>query len=154
MIIAGDCLPVSRITIIVGIVAVIIIAILAVYLASPGLYGTYGASQQPASPTPPTKPTPAREVEVKLRDYYFEPRTITISLNETIRFVLRNEGRVSHTFTIDELGINVGLAPGETKTVEITFNKTGSYTFYCIPHKAIDMVGNLTIVMSAPAPKY
>ncbi|GAY26271.1 cupredoxin domain-containing protein [Desulfurococcaceae archaeon AG1] len=136
----------SRITIIVGIVAVIIIVILAVYLVSPGLYGTYGTPQQPVSPTP------TREIEVKLRDNYFEPQTITISLNETVRFVLKNEGRVGHTFTIDELGINVRLAPGETKTVEITFNKTGSYTFYCIPHKAIDMIGNLTIVM--PAPKY
>ncbi|MEM2203556.1 MAG: cupredoxin domain-containing protein [Sulfolobales archaeon] len=148
----------SRIAIIAGIVAVIVI--LTIYLVSPGLFGTYRAPQQPASPTPttpiPTKPTPAREIEVKLRDNYFQPRTITISLNETVRFVLKNEGMVGHTFTIDELGINVRLAPGETKTVEIVFNKAASYTFYCIPHRGIGMVGNLTIVMSTPAltPKY
>lgn len=144
----------SRIAIIAGVVVVIVI--LAIYLASQGLYGTYGVPQQPTSPmltTPiPTKPIPTREIEVKLSDYYFEPRAITISLNETVKFVLKNEGRVSHTFTIDELGINVGLAPGETKTIEITFNKAGSYIFYCIPHKGLGMVGDLTI--AAPTPRY
>jgi hypothetical protein len=52
--------------------------------------------------------------------------------------VLKNEGRSTHTFTIDELGINVRLAPGETKTIEITPNKVGSYTFYCIPHDNLE----------------
>ncbi len=45
-----------------------------------------------------------------------------------MRLVLKNEGRSTHTFTIEELGINVRLAPGETKTIEITPNKVGSYT--------------------------
>lgn len=69
-----------------------------------------------------------------------------------MRLVLRNEGRVSHTFTIDELGINVRLAPGETKIMEITLSKAASYIFYCIPHRGLGMVGNLTVVSTPTIP--
>ncbi|MEM4969839.1 MAG: cupredoxin domain-containing protein [Sulfolobales archaeon] len=125
-------------------VVIIILAVVSMYLIYPGLLGgqqMYGLPQTQRT----TSAQVSREIEVELDDYYFEPKSISIPLGETVRLVLKNEGRSTHTFTIDELGINVRLAPGETRTIEITPDKVGSYIFYCIPHRALGMVGNITI---------
>ncbi len=102
-----------RLILIVGGVA-IVVAILGVYIASSGLFSVYRAPQTPMpSPTTPAPATvPVREIVVELGDYYFKPQSIVIRLGETARFVLNNVGKASHTFTIDELGIDVRLAPG------------------------------------------
>jgi len=42
----------------------------------------------------------SRTVEVKLFDNYFEPKSITVEENETVRFVIKNEGQFLHEFNI------------------------------------------------------
>jgi plastocyanin len=119
----------------IGAVVVVIVAV-SIYLYSPQTQRTTGV---PVS----------REIEVELNDYYFKPKTISIPLGEAVRIVLKNVGRSTHTFTIDELGINMRLAPGETKSIEITASKAGSYVLYCIPHRALGMVGNFTVTLKS-----
>ncbi|MDT7890368.1 MAG: cupredoxin domain-containing protein [Desulfurococcales archaeon] len=122
----------------IGAVVVVIVAV-SIYLYS-GLLGwqwMYGPPQTQRTTGVPV----SREIEVELNDYYFKPKTISIPLGEAVRIVLKNVGRSTHTFTIDELGINMRLAPGETKSIEITASKAGSYVLYCIPHRALGMVG-------------
>ena len=41
-----------------------------------------------------------RTIEVVLGDNYFEPSEISVQADETIRFVLRNEGELLHEFNI------------------------------------------------------
>ena len=61
--------------------------------------------------------------------------------------ILVNEGRYSHTFTIDALGIDISLSPGERKTIDITApSSPGSYTFYCKPHRGLGMTGNISVI--------
>ncbi|MCH8156576.1 MAG: cupredoxin domain-containing protein, partial [Nitrospinae bacterium] len=52
-----------------------------------------------------------------------------------------------HTFTIDELGVDVILPHGETTRVEFTPEQTGSFQFYCsVPgHKGAGQVGTITV---------
>ena len=58
---------------------------------------------------------------------------------------LPNEGVTLHNFAIDELEINVDIAPGATEEVVINA-PAGTYEYYCnVPgHKAAGMVGTLT----------
>lgn len=44
--------------------------------------------------------TATRTVRVKLRDSYYEPKTIEIKAGETVRFVLTNAGELLHEFSI------------------------------------------------------
>ncbi|MFZ8824372.1 MAG: cupredoxin domain-containing protein [Desulfurococcales archaeon] len=132
-------------------VVIIVVVVISLYLVYSGLLGgqqMYGFPQTQRTAGAQV----SREIEAELDDYYFQPKSISIPLGEAVRLVLKNEGRSTHTFTIDELGINVRLAPGETKIIEITPNKVGSYTFYCIPHRALRMVGNLTITSKSWIP--
>lgn len=64
--------------------------------------------------------------------------------------VVRNQDPFLHTFTVDELGIDVKLLPGDSTIVELP-STTGSWTYYCIPHSfdagegEDDMAATLTI---------
>ena len=94
----------------------------------------------------------AMEVTVVSHDIFFEPTRLTIPANTNVKFILPNEGAAAHDFSIDELDVNVDIAPGDTKEV-IVNAPAGDYEFYCnVPgHKEAGMVGTLTVTEDASA---
>ena len=113
------------------------------------------ASAQQAAPTPAAAASPGAGGEagqvatsdqftVESHDIFFDPKEIEIPSGQDITILLPNLGASPHNFSIDELGISVDIAPGETK--EVTVNAPeGTYEYYCnIPgHKEAGMVGTL-----------
>lgn len=85
-------------------------------------------------------------VEVASFDIYFEPKEVSIPANTDVTFVLPNEGVTPHNFSIDELGVDVDIAPGETQEAAVNA-PAGTYEYYCnVPgHKPAGMVGTLTV---------
>ncbi|MFP5308770.1 MAG: cupredoxin domain-containing protein [Actinomycetes bacterium] len=86
---------------------------------------------------------------VAVQNFAFEDLTVTSS-DGAVSLVVRNRDAFGHTFTIDELGVDVALLPGSAEVV--TFDAApGTYTYYCIPHSAEagagedDMAATLTI---------
>ncbi len=75
---------------------------------------------------------------------------LTVASGESV--VVRNGDPFVHTFTVDELGIDVKLVPGSEVLVPIE-GASGTYAFYCVPHTNTsdgidpehDMAGTLTI---------
>lgn len=97
----------------------------------------------------------ARTIVVTMSDEMrFQPKTITVKQGETIRFVVKNVGALSHEITLgtwEELLVHralmeehremqnddpnaVTVAPGGSKTLIWTFTKTGSFDFACLIH--------------------
>ncbi len=119
-----------------------------------GLAGTehHGSTPGPGLATPESSPTTGdvgklpTEVTVELVDIAFDPSVFAIPARTDVTVHLTNTGVLPHTFTIDALGIDVELAPGQAG--EITVNApAGTYAYYCaVPgHKAAGMVGTLTV---------
>ena len=65
--------------------------------------------------------------------YLFGPADLTFSVGDTITLELTSEGEF-HTFTVDDLGIDVGVDPGSTKTL------------ICVPLEVLGMVGTITVL--------
>ncbi len=105
-------------------------------------------SPQPApAPAPAPAPVPApeaTEIEVSAKYAVFSPSTITVAKGQTVKVTVTSTGG-SHTFTIDELGINIAVGSGQTTTEEFTVEKAGTFSFYCaVPgHRDAGMVGTL-----------
>jgi len=70
----------------------------------------------------------AKTIEVIDNDY--NPDNIEIEAGQQMLF--ENQGEVDHTVTIEELGTDVELAPGESTVV--TIDEEGEYTLYCRYH--------------------
>ena len=126
------------------------------------------AATAPAAPAPtapvvpaPVIPGPKTEVTVKLNDsggrgpFAFDPVDLSFSAGEAVSFTFVGESTF-HTFTVEELGIDVDVNGGETVSFDFTFDRPGTYTLICIPHQALGMVGTITVGPStggaAPAP--
>src|SRR3990172_2236725 len=127
-------------------------------LVSLGLapWGGSGEKASPTSTTPPAAAPPAstqaigRVVEVRNEDmggsgkYAFDPSSFTFKVGETVTFRMTAETEF-HTFTVDELGIDIAVEPGQTVDKTVTFDKVGTFKVHCIPHEALGMVGAITV---------
>ena len=85
-------------------------------------------------------------VVVESYDIYFEPDELTIPADTDVTVRLPNLGVALHNFSIDELGIDVDIAPGATEETVINA-PAGEYEFYCnVPgHKEAGMDGTLAV---------
>ncbi len=111
--------------------AVLVVLLLAAGIGLVGVPGACAASD---------------EIQIAVKDNSFEPRQITIQKGQTVKWT--NEGQNTHTVTsgtdCSKNGqFNSWIAPGESFTH--TFEKTGEYPYFCIPHCAKDMTGTVIV---------
>ena len=111
---------------------------------------------------------PSRTVQVELSDRMrYDPAELTVKRGETVRFVLRNTGKVMHEFvlgTMDDLKAHaeamrkhpgmehedpymVHVAAGKRGTLTWRFTQAGEFHYGClIPgHFEAGMVGRITV---------
>ncbi len=92
---------------------------------------------------------PDEEVEVNVTagEGYFDPDVITVDLGQDVTVVVENVTEEDHTFTIDELDVDVSLAPGAQEEVTFTAAEEGNFEFYCDEpgHRDAGMYGYLEV---------
>jgi plastocyanin len=78
--------------------------------------------------------SPVETTEVEIEDYAFNPKTIRVKVGSTVKWTNKDQARhdvmpdnPSEDFKASEL-----LAKGESYS--FTFNKAGTYTYFCSPH--------------------
>ena len=88
------------------------------------------------------------KLTMELTDRGFIPSRFECAVNEDIAVTLRNTGTRPHSFSIDELDVDVTVGPGETATFIIESpNRLGHYAYFSnTPEdRALGMVGTMTI---------
>jgi uncharacterized cupredoxin-like copper-binding protein len=114
--------------------------------------GTPEAAATPQAATPAASPVAgggqaSTQQSVDLVDIAFQPNELTIPAGQDVTITLTNKGKLPHTFTIDQLGVDSGpVQPGDTATVKINA-QAGDYQYYCKTpgHKDAGMVGTLHV---------
>ena len=71
------------------------------------------------------------DVTVTASDFDFEDGPLTVQGGDEV--VVKNEDPFLHTFTIEELNIDVAVQPGSEELVQIP-DRPGTYVVYCVPH--------------------
>ncbi len=108
---------------------------------------------------------PLTTVNLKMRDYVFDPETFTIPAGQEITITGQNNGAVTHEFVLVKLGTDAGLAFGDEdeeniywefevesgKQVTETFTaptEPGVYQYVCgiEGHLTAGMKGTLVVV--------
>lgn len=90
-----------------------------------------------------------RTATIVLEDFRFTPNRIDAKVGVPLRVRLTNEGTERHDLNFESLhmpglgGVESILEPGETRTITLTFDQTGTHTFICtLPgHAAAGMTG-------------
>lgn len=83
------------------------------------------------------------DVELVTKDIEFDPESLDAEAGQVSVFV-DNEDATLHTFTIEELDVDLDIPAG--KSARVTFDAdSGDYEFICRPHEEQDMEGTLTV---------
>ena len=87
----------------------------------------------------------AEAIEVLMKTTEFRTAQLDAKAGETLRLVLKNDDLYIHTFTIDELGIDVIIGPRGEKALSLSPQNAGTFEYTCtIPgHESI--TGTLTV---------
>jgi plastocyanin len=77
---------------------------------------------------------------VQIRDYAFDPPTLTLPLGATVTWI--NDDAVAHTATARDRSFDTGnIGPGER--VSLTFTTAGSFAYICLYHP--NMAGTVVV---------
>ena len=138
---------------VVGVFAVLLAAASAACSSKRGGQEATVAPTVTAIETPTAAPEPSipdGAVTVINRDqsgsgeYRFDPSELTFKVGQEVTFALVAQTEL-HTFTVDELGINVFIEPGTTELFTFEFAKAGTYNLICIPHESLGMTGQIVV---------
>jgi plastocyanin len=88
-------------------------------------------------------PSGRRTLALEQDDFYFNPTFIKAPAGQSIAVTLKNEGKATHTFTIDSMSIDEQLPPDTTKVVTVMMPGAGAVNFYCRFHRSRGMQGAL-----------
>ena len=118
---------------------------------------TSSATSPPPATTSPQSSTAASSspstpadysLDVALNDanakYLFNPTDISVKVGETVTLKLTSEDEF-HSFTVDDLGIDVEVDAGTTEEITFTFSDAGTFDLICIPHESLGMVGKIIV---------
>ena len=82
------------------------------------------------------------DTEPHFQSFQYTLREVQLEAGDTVTLSFKAR-REYHTFTIDRLGIDEVITPGQLNTFSYTFHVPGAFEFYCIPHPY--MTGVVTV---------
>ena len=87
----------------------------------------------------------AGAIELLMRRTEFKTTELDAKAGETLRLVLKNNDLYIHTFTIDELDIDVTIGPRGEKALELTPPTKGTFEYRCTIAGHEPMTGTLDV---------
>ena len=106
---------------------------------------------QPPEPTgtmPPceggTGAAEAISIELTENPYKFRPNAFDFKVCTTYALTFSVPGEL-HTFTVDDLDLDISISAGETVVFEFTPTQAGTFRLICLPHEALGMVGGVRV---------
>lgn len=88
-------------------------------------------------------------IEVSASDFSFSPPKVSVDPGMEVSVQITNNGNVQHTFTMDDLGIDETIDPGEEVTVSLALET--DQRFYCRFHESAGMEGTISTGVSGDA---
>jgi cytochrome c oxidase subunit 2 len=76
--------------------------------------------------------SPQKPIEIKViaRRFEFHPHTITLKAGRPAKLIITSDD-VTHGFAIDEFNINAKIEAKQTKTIEFTPDRVGTFQIHC-----------------------
>ncbi len=81
------------------------------------------------------------KLSMQADDAYFEPTYVKAAPSATVSVTVKNAGKLDHNFSVDGQPIDVDLAPGASKTVQVKIPADGGLRFFCRIHQGSGMQG-------------
>jgi plastocyanin len=87
----------------------------------------------------------AGSIVIELNDDFFNPKEIMIPSGTTTTLILKNKGKKKHTFTVENLGVDTEVQPGQETSITVEPKQPGTYDLICRYHYQEGMVGKIIV---------
>ena len=125
--------------------AAVLLLLLAVGLVAAACGGDEEKVTSQASATKSAEAS-SSSLSLEADDFYFQPKEIAAQAGKPVTVKVKNEGKATHTFTIDSLKVDQTLSAGTDKDITFTPTQSGDLKFYCRFHqKSNAMEGTLKV---------
>ena len=107
---------------------------------------TAEATQPPATQPPDGGTTTGEVVNITLTEnpYTFQPDGVDLKVGTTYALTF-NAPNELHTFTVDDLNLDINISAGEAVVFEFTPTQAGTFDLICLPHEVLGMVGEVRV---------
>ncbi len=119
-----------------------VIALIAILLV-----GACGGGEETASGEMGEDPGGGITTTVVAKDNSFDTAKLEFQPGAEVTVTLENQGEAEHTFSIEELDVEVEAHGGESAETTFTVPDSGTYEFFCEYHPD-DMTGTLAVLGS------
>jgi plastocyanin len=86
----------------------------------------------------------AQTVDLTAQNFAFDPSTIEVDAGAEVELTFNNEDDVEHSFTAEDLDVEVEAEGGESATTSFTAPESGTVEFICKYHPD-QMTGELSV---------
>lgn len=132
-------------------------------MAATGVVGVTAGCSSPSEsdggPSPTQDDGASNTIQMVTGDgnYYFDPIGLLVESGDTITWEIQSGSHSTTAYADGNGGASVTRIPGEAEawnsgsltekgaTFEYTFDISGTYDFFCIPHKSLGMVGRIVV---------
>ncbi len=95
---------------------------------------TSNQEQASSEAAAPVDATDSKSVNVEIKDYAFNPATITVKVGTKVTWTNQDSMRHDVVATNPSSDAPSSELFGRGESYSFTFNKTGTYDYYCTPH--------------------
>ena len=118
--------------------------------AAPTVTAPISAVPQQSEPLKAGQAVPSKAFKLTVSATGFSPNTFSVNSGDKVTIALISGDQFAHTLQFDDPSLSnfaIGISPGETRTIEFTAPKAGSYKFSCgIPgHAGRGETGTMTV---------
>lgn len=85
----------------------------------------------------------AGDIKLVAEDFEFSEDQIEVNSGEKVSVFVENSDTALHTFTVEDLDVDLQIPSNSTGRVTFTAPEAGTYEFICVPHES-EMKGELT----------
>ena len=83
------------------------------------------------APAPVVSADGVKEFNTAIQNFQYDPQTINVNFGDTVRINIKNNDRVGHGISLPVFGVNTGVSPGQTTTIQFVANQRGNPETFC-----------------------
>jgi len=72
-----------------------------------------------------------KEFNTVIQNYRYNPESINVNFGDRVKINIKNNDGIRHGISLPVFGVNTGVSPGQTTTIEFVANQRGNPETFC-----------------------
>ena len=79
----------------------------------------------------PPSSADVKEFDAVIQNFRYSPESINVNFGDTVKINIKNNDGLTHGISLPAFGVNTGVGPGQTTTIQFVANQRGNPATFC-----------------------